>query len=106
MRYAERKKQLLALYEEFNEEKRLWFYYALGNGLECHYTEQQKKYAFELIQKIGIRATAKCLKIPRRTLQRWCGKYNIYVKYCPDWVYGWAERRNKRRLFWATLGYS
>lgn len=75
----------------------------LGSG--GHYTEAQKEYAFELIREHGIRGTARILEIPRRTLQRWCRKYYITVKRCPDWVYDWAERRRKRREFWERRGY-
>ncbi len=81
-----------------NDEKYNKFM-ALGTG--GRYTEQQKSYAFELIRKSGIRATAKILCLPRRTLQRWCRAYSIYVKRCPDWVYEWAERRRRRNALWA-----
>jgi hypothetical protein len=90
------------LAEHFNEDKRIHFE-CMGDG--GHYSERQKEYAFELIAEYGIRATARILKIPRRTLQRWCKKNYIYVKRCPDWVYGWAERRRKRREFWERRGY-
>ena len=88
--------------EQFNEEQRVEFE-SLGN--DGHYTDNQRSYAFELIDQNGIRATAKILKVPRRTLQRWCRKYHIHVKRCPEWVYGWAERRRKRREFWQLRGY-
>ena len=84
MRYLENKIMLKALAEEFNEEKRYWFQ-ALGGGAQ--YTKKQKDYAFELIDQYSIRATERILKIPRRTLQRWCRANFIYVKRCPDWVY-------------------
>jgi hypothetical protein len=90
------------LAECFNEEKRFEFI-SYGNGGQ--YNKRQKEYAFGLINEYGIRATARTLKIPRRTLQRWCRKHYIYVKRCPDWVYGWAERRRKRRQFWRRRGY-
>ncbi len=86
----------------FNEEKRDMFQ-AYGEG-GC-YTQRQKDYAFELIDEYGIRATAKILQIPRRTLQRWCRKYSVFVKRCPAWVYGWVERRRKRKEFWQRRGY-
>jgi len=88
--------------EEINEEKRGWFE-ALGEG--WRYTQRQKEYAFELIREYGLRATARILHLPRRTLQRWCRQYRVYVKRCPDWVYGWAERRRRRQEFWARRGY-
>ena len=87
---------------EFNEDKRFHFA-ALGN--DGQYSEAQKKYAFELIDEHGIRATARILHLPRRTLQRWCRMYGIYVKRCPSWVFEWAERRRKKREFWQRRGY-
>ncbi len=97
-------KQLIrSMINEFNEEKRYCFI-SLGTG--GHYSGAQKKYAFELIDEHGIRATARILQIPRRTLQRWCRTSGVYVKRCPYWVYGWAERRRKKREFWARRGYS
>lgn len=87
--------------EQFNEEKCCLFR-AFGNG--GHYTKRQKDYALELIDEYGIRATARIL-VPRRTLQRWCRGYGVYVRRCPNWVYGWAERRRKRREFWQRRGY-
>ena len=93
---------LKILVEFFNEEKRSWFEIL---GESEHYTKRQKEYAFELIADYGIRATARILKIPRRTLQRWCRQYGVYVRRCPSWVYGWAERRRKRREFWQRRGY-
>jgi len=102
MGYAETKLMIKALAEEFNEEKRELFQ-AYGEGKR--YTQKQKDYAFELIDEYGIRATARILQIPRRTLQRWCRKNHIWVKRCPAWVYEWAQRRRKRRKFWQRRGY-
>ena len=93
---------LKTLVEFFNEEKRDMFQ-AYGEGGQ--YTQRQKGYAFELIAEYGIRSTARILQIPRRTLQRWCRANRVYVKRCPDWVYGWVERRRKRREFWQRRGY-
>lgn len=88
--------------QQFNEEKRAQFEY-LGQG--GHYTSEQKAYAFQLIEQNGIRATARILRIPRRTLQRWCRESHVFVKRCPYWVYDWAERRRKRQAFWQRRGY-
>jgi transposase-like protein len=96
-------KQLIKLLaEEFNEEKRYSFE---SYGEEGRYTQRQKDYAFELIDEYGIRATTRILRVPRRTLQRWCRKHYVWVKRCPSWVYDWAERRRKRREFWQRRGY-
>jgi len=88
--------------EQFNQERRADFVF-LGDG--SRYNDRQRAYAFELINENGIRATARILKIPRRTLQRWCRQHDVFVKRCPSWVYEWAERRKKRRLFWQRRGY-
>jgi hypothetical protein len=88
--------------EQFNEERRNEFD-SIGSG--GRYTDKQKRYAFDLIEQSGIRATARILKIPRRTIQRWCRKNFIQVRHCPLWVYDWAERRRKRKEFWARRGF-
>ena len=93
-------KQLIQL---VNEEMRFDFR-SMGTG--GHYTQEQKSFALNKIGGYGIRAIARILQIPRRTLQRWCREYGVYVKRCPDWVYDWAERRRKKREFWSKLGYS
>ena len=80
MGYTETKLMIKMLAEEFNEEKRYLF---LSFGEGGHYTQKQKEYAFELIDEYGIRATARILKIPRRTLQRWCRENGVYVRRCP-----------------------
>ncbi len=102
MSRATNKEMFRLMAEEFNEEKRYEFE-SLGNGGQ--YTNSQKNFAFELIAESGIRATTRILKIPRRTLQRWCRRYDIYVRRCPSWVYDWAERRRKKREFWQRRGY-
>ncbi len=100
---ANKNKQLvLMMIEEMYEDKRDEFD-CLGEGGQ--YSEQQKQYAFELIDEYGVRATARILQIPRRTLQRWCREYCVAVKRCPHWVYGWAERRRRRREFWQRRGF-
>lgn len=76
---------------------------AVGNG--GRYTAEQKNMAFSMIQENGIRATSRILKLPRRTLQRWCRNERIFVPRCPAWVYDWAERRRRRREFWSRRGY-
>ena len=88
--------------EEENEDKRECF---LSLGKDGQYTQSQKRYAFELINEHGMRATSRILKIPRRTLQRWCRRNGVYVRRCPGWVYDWAERRRKKREFWQRRGY-
>ncbi len=92
-----------SLIEEINAEKRDYFKFYLGAG--GHYTDDQKEYAFDMISESGVRATSLILGVPRRTLQRWCRQNSVYVQRCPDWVYDWAERRKKRREFWAWRGF-
>jgi len=96
------KKLISGFMQEVNEEKRRDFL-AFGNG--GWYTHKQKNYAFELISKSGIRASARILHLHRRTLQRWCRRYGIAVSRCPEWVYVWAGRRRGRRKFWSKRGY-
>ena len=102
MNKAETRRLMIAMQQQFYEDRRYEFC-ALGEGVR--YTQRQKDYAFELIDEKGIRATARILKIPRRTLQRWCRKYCVRVRRCPDWVYDWVEKRRKRREFWRRKGY-
>src|SRR3972149_1642428 len=103
MSKTETRAMIRALVEQANEEKRDWFE-SLGRGYR--YNREQKAYGFELIRESGVRATARILNIPRRTLQRWCRKHQVFVRRCPSWVYEWAERRRKKRTFWQPIGYS
>lgn len=102
MSKAETRRLILMMQQQFYEDKRYDF---LDLGKGGQYTESQKHFAFELIDEYGIRATARILQIPRRTLQRWCRQYGIYVKRCPSWVFEWARRRRKKRRFWQYRGY-
>jgi len=102
MSKAETRRLIRLAQQEFYEEMRAEFF-SLGKG--GHYTDSQKEYSFRSIQEYGIRATSKILSVPRRTLQRWCRKHDIYVKRCPEWVFEWAERRRKKREFWQLRGY-
>ena len=61
--------------------------------------------ALALIDEYGVRATARILDLPRRTLQRWCRAEGMAAARCPEWVYSWAAKRRKRRRFWAREGY-
>jgi hypothetical protein len=88
-----------AVYDEMLME-----FEAMGTG--GRYCQAQKDYAFKLIDEYGVRAVARILGIPRRTLQRWCRERGKYVQRCPDWVYSWAVKRQKRREFLARIGYS
>jgi DNA-directed RNA polymerase specialized sigma54-like protein len=63
-----------AMAEESNEEKRYEFE-SLGD--DGQYTDEQRTHAFELINESGIRATARILKIPRRTIAKYRGLMKI-----------------------------
>jgi len=76
---------------------------AMGMGGQYH--QCQKDYALKLIGRYGVRATARILEIPRRTLQRWCRSQSKRVRRCPAWVYTWAARRREKRAFWSRRGY-
>lgn len=91
-----------ALIEAEAESQRIEFY-SLGSG--GHYSNEQKSYATEKAQEIGVRATARLLRLPRRSLQRWLREKSITVKRCPDWVYEWAYRRRKSREKWERIKY-
>jgi hypothetical protein len=69
------------------------------------YSQQQKSYAFKLIDEYGVRATGRILGVPRRTLQRWCRGQSKYVRRCPRWVYSWAATRHKKRATWRWYGF-
>ncbi|MBA7491691.1 hypothetical protein ES702_02239 [subsurface metagenome] len=75
---------------------------ALGSGKK-RYTEEQKEYAINKAQEIGVRATARLLQLYRKTIQRWLRAKGIRVKRCPDWVYDWAYWRRKRREKWERI---
>ena len=103
MRKRDLKPALLDFYESLNNEK-YWEFLFLGDKSRI-YTFRQKSYAFWHIENWGIKATARILKVSRRTLQRWCRYHNIFVSNCPDWVYKWADARKKRKEFWKRHGY-
>jgi hypothetical protein len=81
-----------AVYDEMRTD-----FEAMGTG--SPYSQRQKEYALRLIDEHGVRAVARILELPRRTLQRWCREQSKYVKRCPDWVYSWVAKRQKRRRF-------
>ena len=76
---------------------------AMGTG--GRYCQEQKDYALGLIDEYGVRATARILQPPRKTLQRWRRNQHKYVRRCPDWVYSWAAKRRRKREFWTRRGY-
>jgi hypothetical protein len=87
-----------AVYDEMRED-----FESMETG--GRYCGAQKRYALGMIDEYGVRATARILHLPRRTLQRWCRAEYRYVRRCPAWVYAWAAKRRKRREFWQRRGY-
>jgi hypothetical protein len=81
--------------EQENEMKRDIFR-TLGVFGQKRYTEGQKQYAIEQAKEIGVRATARLLYIPRKTLQKWLRFNDITVSRYPAWLPKWVERRNRR----------
>lgn len=94
--------RLLNLVENERLAKR---FRSMGDG-KARYTEDQRRFVLRLVDESGIRATARALGIPRRTIQRWCRICNKLVKRYPPWLPDWAYRRKKRREFWRRRGYS
>jgi len=93
---------IIRVYQAVHDEMRMEFE---AMGTDGRYCQTQKDYALRLIDEYGVRAAARILEIPRRTLQRWCRKQFKRVQRCPDWVYSWAAKRQKRREFWVRKGY-
>jgi hypothetical protein len=91
------------LIEVENEENRMRFYSLDEN--KRNYSHGQQTFALSLVDIHGVRATARLLEIPRRTIQRWCTKEGKQVKRYPDWMYEWAEKKRRKREFWRSRGY-
>ncbi len=93
---------LIRLYIELENERERSYFYSFNPSGGC-YTEDQKKFAIEKSQSIGVRATSRLLQVPRKTIQRWLRKIGITVKRCPDWVFDWAYMRKKRMEQWKRI---
>jgi transposase-like protein len=93
---AGRREWIRDLHQAHEEFRRAW----RGMNTRCRYSPRQKQIALKLIDEYGVRAVARILGLPRRTLQRWCRKQGKQVKRCPDWVYAWAAKRRERRKHW------
>ena len=94
---------LIRMWIEEENREQLFYFRALGSERGRHYTNKQKDYAINKAISIGVRATSRLVKVPRRTIQRWLRAKGITVKRCPDWVYDWAywrRRRIEKRTFW------
>ena len=95
------KSLIRAFIEDENENVRAEFE-SLGVG-GWRYSKEQKEFAIRKAQETGVRATARVLKIPRKTIQRWLRAAGIQVARCPEWVHGWAYWRRKKREKWERL---
>jgi len=95
-------RELIRMWIEAENREQL-FYFINLNPRGGHYTNEQKKYAIHKAQTIGVRATSRLLKIPRKTIQRWLRAKGIRVKICPAWVYDRAYWRRKRREKWERI---
>ena len=93
MEYREYK----ALVEDRQEKLRDSF---LSLSNTSQYSKPQKKFAYGLIKKNGVRSAAAILGTPRRTLQRWCRADKVQVARCPAWVFEWAKQRQRKRKTW------
>ena len=89
------KSVIKTLIEMFNDDARCEFRVLGDYGR--NYTNQQITFVLTKVDELGIRATARMLRIPRRTIQRWCRKLYFPVNRCPEWVYDWAYRRSIKR---------
>jgi hypothetical protein len=73
--------------------------------IHSKYSPEQQVYALNKCQEHGIRATSRLLGVSRRTLQRWCRRYNISIPRYPPWMDDWIARKIRKRDFWSLRGY-
>ena len=86
---------LLAYLDEWHRELRdEWL--DLSDGHARRYSAAQRRRALELVREHGVSATARILRVGRRTLQRWSREAG-QVNAVPHWVLPWAERRRQER---------
>ena len=95
-------KELIRLCIEAEKRRQLFYFQSL-NPKGGHYTQEQREYAIEKAEAMGVRATSRLLHVPRRTIQRLLMAKGITVKRCPDWVYDWAYWRKKRKQKWKRI---
>ncbi len=74
-------------------------------ALHSKYSPEQQIYALNKCQELGIRATSRLLGVSRRTLQRWCRRFNVSISRYPPWMADWRERKIRKRNFWRRRGY-
>lgn len=52
-------------------------------ALRGKYTPEQQVYALNKCKELGIRATSRILGVCRKTLQRWCKRFNVTTPRYP-----------------------
>jgi len=65
---------------------------------ERTYSPAQRAWAIEKAREIGVRATARLLRVDRRTVQRWLRAAGVQVARVPAWLYPWVCRRRRWML--------
>ena len=93
----------LSMVEEQNAYERAEFRALSPGPRGLRYTPRQRAWAVSKAGEIGVRATARLLRMERRTIQRWLRAGGVRVSRAPYWVYEWAETRNRRRAKWARI---
>ena len=74
-------------------------------ALHSKYSPEQQIFALNKCRELGIRATTRLLGVGRRTLQRWCRRFNVYIPRYPPWMSDWVDRKIRKRDFWSLRGY-
>ena len=74
-------------------------------ALHGKYSPEKQIYALRKCEEIGVRATSRLLGVSRRTLQRWCRRFNVSIPRYPPWMEDWRERKIRKRDFWRLRGF-
>ena len=103
----ETKKEFDNLYTDRDElmKHNKWVHIRNIEALHSKYSPEQQIFALKKCNEIGIRATSRLLGVSRRTLQRWCKRYNIVIPRYPAWMDDWRKRKIRKRNFWNLRGF-
>jgi hypothetical protein len=82
-----------------------WFVINGVDALHSKFSPEQQVYALNKCKEIGVRATSRLLGVSRRTLQRWCRRFNVSIPRYPPWMDDWRQRKIRKRDFWRLRGY-
>ena len=82
-----------------------WFVINGIDALHSKYSPEQQVYALNKCKDIGVRATSRLLGVSRRTLQRWCRKFNVHIPRYPPWMEDWVIKKIRKRDFWRLRGF-